>query len=337
MMPYCKSDSSLWGIVLAGGSGVRLNGYVRRRFGRSTPKQYLAFTGKRSMLEHTLDRAEMLIRQDRIVTVIDSSHKYEAKRCLENHPLQTTLRQPCNLDTAPGLLLPLTAILERDPNATVAILPSDHFVLQEKRFMSYVSAASKAVEKSPKQIVMLGILPTTPDKEYGYIQPGSEIGSHDGASLRRIERFHEKPELELAGEYCRQGYLWNTFVMVARAARLFDLIVKHLPELGFRFNRIRKHWSGTYRDFILAEEYRAMEPVNVSRRVFEQCPQDIAVMPIWGVNWSDWGTSRRIEETLKEINQGGNHGIGVAANSVFGSLPAWTPDFPYVEAGIGAC
>src|SRR5512132_4370926 len=63
-----------WGIVLAGGNGTRLRDLVYRKRADYLPKQYLNFIDKRSMLEHTLDRAKKLIPAPNILTVIAREH-----------------------------------------------------------------------------------------------------------------------------------------------------------------------------------------------------------------------------------------------------------------------
>jgi mannose-1-phosphate guanylyltransferase len=293
--------SPLWGVVLAGGSGTRLRPYIADRFGIDTPKQYVAFTGKRSMLEHTIDRLESIIPPNRVLTVVDASHRRDSIEQISRRGSGGVLRQPRNLDTAPGVLLALTAVLQRDPRARVVLFPSDHFILEEKRFMSFVSAAGVFVERHPEKTVLLGIEPEGPETEYGYIQPGAELDATDGAHLRAVERFHEKPNRERAEAYCENGYLWNTFVIVARADALYARIAGRLPELGASFDRIRRHWRGIYREFVLAREYASLEPSNLSRDVFSKMPEGIAVVPVWGVHWSDWGSGPRVERTLKEL------------------------------------
>ncbi len=65
--------------------------------------------GTRSMLEHTFSRAEQLIPQERIVTVMARDHlKYlEVQRQISERPPRTIVLQPMNIETGPGLLLPL--------------------------------------------------------------------------------------------------------------------------------------------------------------------------------------------------------------------------------------
>src|SRR3989304_5106771 len=97
---------NLWGIVLAGGDGRRLEGFVGRILEKGGPKQYCAFIGQRSMLQHTLDRARHLVPRERLLTVITAAHRAWALRQLDGQPGETILIQPANRDTAPGALLP---------------------------------------------------------------------------------------------------------------------------------------------------------------------------------------------------------------------------------------
>jgi mannose-1-phosphate guanylyltransferase len=65
----CKRDD-LWSIILAGGEGERLRPLMQRWLGQHKPKQYCTFVGTRSMLQHTLDRADQISDPEQKVTVI---------------------------------------------------------------------------------------------------------------------------------------------------------------------------------------------------------------------------------------------------------------------------
>src|SRR5207247_4854391 len=116
-----------WSIVLAGGEGERLKPFVRSWLGEAVPKQYCTFTGTRTLLEHTLDRAARIASAERTVTVVARGHERWTRELLgRGHP-GLVVRQPANRDTAAGIFLPLTYVRAADPEAVVAILPSDHF------------------------------------------------------------------------------------------------------------------------------------------------------------------------------------------------------------------
>jgi mannose-1-phosphate guanylyltransferase len=123
------------GLVLAGGEGKRLQPFIRSLGKGTLPKQYVNFIGSRSMLEHTLERAEKIIPPERVLTVITESHvRYpEVRQQCSSRPKNTVIVQPENKETGPGLLLPLMHLYKRYPDSLVLVLPSDHFITEEDR------------------------------------------------------------------------------------------------------------------------------------------------------------------------------------------------------------
>ena len=208
------SSDPLCGIVLAGGEGKRLRPFVHLLRKDLLPKQYVNFIGSRSMLEHTLNRAERLIPSERLSTVINEAHLGfpDVQRQIWKRPAQTLVVQPQNRETGPGLLLPLIYLTKHYPNAVVAILPSDHFVFEEEKLMRYVHHAHQCVKDNPSQLVLLGIEPDREDSEYGYILPEKTLKGSPG--LVSVSAFIEKPDPGKARDLILNGALWNTMIMV---------------------------------------------------------------------------------------------------------------------------
>src|SRR4029453_16051716 len=83
--------------------------------------------------------------------------------------------QPRNRDTGPGLLLPLLELARRDPNATVAVFPSDHYLGNVSAFRARVRRGAGLVALHPAKICLLGTDPEWADPGYGYILPGEPV------------------------------------------------------------------------------------------------------------------------------------------------------------------
>jgi mannose-1-phosphate guanylyltransferase len=290
----------LCGIVLAAGEGTRLRRYIEQFHGKALPKQYVNFVGRRSMLEHTFDRAEKLIPAERLFTVISRDHLGypEVRRQLAGRRSGTVVLQPANRDTGPGLLLPLIRLCRLYPRSTVAVFPSDHYVLEEDLFMHYVQEACRTVRNQPERIVLLGVEPAAPEPEYGYILPGSETELLSWPGVRRVARFVEKPAEIVAQELMRAGGLWNTFVMAFKADTLLELAGRHAPALVRAFSPIWEADGEAQEREMLEEIYRGMAPLNFSRDFLEivalREPSRLFVLPVRGVTWSDWGSERRV-------------------------------------------
>jgi mannose-1-phosphate guanylyltransferase len=297
----------LCGIVLAGGEGKRLQPLIHRLRGDTLPKQFVNVIGTRSMLEHTFSRAKMLIPADRIITVVSSGHlRYpEVRRQISSFPRGTVVLQPDNKDTGPGLLLPLMHLCKRYPKSTVVVFPSDHFVLEEERFMSQVHMAYRAVERDPSRVVLLGIEPNTPEPEYGYILPSERPKALACLGVFTISRFIEKPAPGTAQELILRGGLWNTMVMVFRASTLLHLLRTHFPAIYSYFQQIKEAIGSPFERAVLQETYGSMPPVNFSRDMLQlfaqRHPLRFLVLPVKGVSWSDWGSEYRVTKTLKKV------------------------------------
>jgi mannose-1-phosphate guanylyltransferase len=325
IMTSAKCQQPRCGIIMAGGEGKRLRPFVRRMIGYELPKQYVRFTGNRSLLQEAFDRAERLIPPEQVFTVISRDHlSYaEVQIQIEQRTPKTLIVQPMNRETGPGLLLPLMHLYKQYGNATVAVFPSDHFIFRDDLFNLYLRQAFEAVEKCADKIVLLGVEPTEPESQYGYIVPESCTPGQGPRSVNAIKAFIEKPEPAIAAQIISSGALWNTMVMVFRADTLMHLVKVSAPRLHRLFQTIF-HAIGTPAEGPTIEGiYKQMEPVNFSKDLIENftvCSSQLAVISMKGVLWSDWGSEHRIISALQGFNVRGR-----TADRTVGSMDAPLP------------
>lgn len=273
-----------WALVLAGGDGTRLQALTRLIAGSPIPKQYCRIDGDRSLLEATIDRVGPLAARDRTLVIVNENHLHLALPQLAGVPRANVLVQPRNLDTGPGMLLSLATLAARDPDATVAVFPSDHHVRNEAAFQRHVVHMRRLVdERYPDRIALLGVRPDRPDTELGYIAPGTRLGG--AAASFAVAAFHEKPARGLAANLIRRGGLWNAFVMVGRVRRFLELLDEVRPS-----------------DVVASEAstrcYDRLAPWNFSRDFLALIPQHLLVTRADDLGWSDWGTPEAVERTF---------------------------------------
>ncbi len=259
------------------------------------------------MLECTFHRAERLIPRERLFAVVSQSHLryHEAWEQLSDRPKGTVVLQPENKDTAPGLLLPLMHLYKRYPDSVVTIFPSDHFIMEEDLFMDYVDLACSEVEKDSSRLVLLGMEPDGPEPEYGYILPGEGFDHQGLLTASKILGFFEKPKLEVARELIQRGGLWNILVMVFKTRTFLEWVSRVAPLLYRSFFEISEAIGTDRQEEVVRQVYQQLEPVNLSKDLLEIFAVDpssnLYVLPVRNVFWSDWGSERRILNTLQRV------------------------------------
>jgi mannose-1-phosphate guanylyltransferase len=294
-------DNALWAVVLAGGEGVRLRSVMSRLYGDTRPKQYAALLDSRTLLNHTLDRVSLLVPPERTVVVTMQNHDRYIAGDFEGPAGPHVLWQPENRGTAAGVLLPVHWIHARDPRAIVAVFPSDHFIREEVRFMRHVAEVVTFVRRHREWITMLGVQPTEPETEYGWIEPGERVGWTARGPLYRIRRLEEKPSWETAGMLLAAGALWNTFVLVAPAATLIRAGQECLPDLHDRLVSLATFAGTELQAWAIRQAYASVPRANFSRSVLETCPSPLAVAKVPGLTWCDLGTPARVARTLTNL------------------------------------
>lgn len=318
-VPEYARTGARWAIVLAGGSGSRMQSFVKRWLGQIRPKQYCAFTGARTMLEHTLDRACSIAGSWRVVSIIAPEHKpFLTEPRLVRVP-GCVIEQPEPRDTGPGVFLPLARVMAQDPDAIVALMPSDHFIFPRKRFHALLEEAFLLAERLPEDLILLAARPDSAETDYGWILPGEPVPN---SRAHRVKVFREKPGAEDAAELRRQGGVWNTMIIVARASAIWSVGRRHQPAMVAAFDSLMGHIGLPEQAQAVAESYRKMETLNFSRDILERAAERAVVLPMDGIRWCDWGRPQRVVETLGQVGKPPAFPAGLTASEPEGSEDA---------------
>lgn len=290
MESYMRKQN--WAVVLAAGSGTRLQGMTIREDGDMVPKQYCSLYGGPSLLGLALARAYMVVPRDRVLCVVAAEHEQWWRRELQDLPAENVIVQPMNRGTAVGTLLPLLVARFRDPSARLVFLPADHYFDDEHIIASGIRSAFQAFETYSQRVLLLGLEPDEPDVGLGYILLAAD--NHD--QVQPVLKFIEKPTAYSAKALIGNGALWNSFVFAAEADALLTLFRKRIPHTLAAFESLPSNpISNADR---LAAIYRDLAVVDLSRGLFEGSEDHLAVLRIPSCGWTDLGTPERVVRCL---------------------------------------
>ncbi len=281
---------SLHAVILAGGSGTRFWPLSRVK----KPKQFLPLVTGRSLIAETFLRVEPLCSAARTWVVCGKDHAQAVRQALPALPERHLLVEPAARNTAPAIGLACVHALREDPEAVLAVLPSDHHVARPDAFREALSAAARACEGG--DLLTLGIHPTRPETGYGYLKRGEE----KAPGVFAVDAFVEKPDAKTAQRYLQDAaYSWNAGIFVFRADAMLGALRRHLPEVheglvsGGDFASLQS----------ISIDYGVMEPESQTTRRISLVAGDFG--------WSDVGSFAALPE-VRALDARGNAVAGDA-------------------------
>ncbi|HMA54268.1 MAG TPA: sugar phosphate nucleotidyltransferase [Acidobacteriota bacterium] len=215
-------------VILAGGRGTRFWPLGRA----ARPKQFLRIAGPEPMLLETVRRIRPLVPPRRMTLVADAVQTRQARKLLPRLPARSFLVEPEARNTAPALMLATARVWLENPEAVVAVLPADHLIRDQARFLVRMRAAVEAAARE-KALVIFGIPPAFPATGYGYIHHDRGAGRKiAGTVFYPVRGFTEKPARALAREYVASGdRAWNSGMFIWRAGVFAEKLARFAPEL----------------------------------------------------------------------------------------------------------
>jgi mannose-1-phosphate guanylyltransferase len=319
----------LHAVIMAGGSGTRF--WPESRADR--PKQLLALTGARTMVQETVDRLGTVIPPERTLVITAARLAEAMRQQLPNLPEEAIIGEPCKRDTAPCIGLAAFLASRKDTDATLAVMPSDHVISPAETFQQAILQAARLVEREPDRIVTFGIRPTYPAESFGYIERGAALGE---PGVFAVARFREKPPLAVAKEYLAAGnFYWNSGIFVWKARTILDALERHEPEMYRRLEAIASADGTAEFGKTFAHEFAAIRGVSIDYAVMEKAT-NVAVIEA-PFEWDDvgsWQAIARLRGTDAEGNTITGKHLGLNTS---GAIVRTSDDHLIVTLGLTDC
>ncbi len=305
-----REHGKIWPLVLAAGDGARLQSLTTTAQGIAIPKQFWSLRGGPSLLQEALQRAAAIAPRDQVCVIVAEQHRRWWKKPLWSLPASNVIVQPDNRGTANGILWPLLHIIDRDPEARVVLLPSDHYVREEGVLAEALLQGISRLESRHSDVLLLGLEPEEADPELGYIVPGMSSGDR----TFEVARFIEKPDEVLARQLVELGAMWNAFIAIARARELLRMFERNHADIVVKMRHAAQRGGRTQSDTLaVADLYQQLPKLDFSRDIVEGQEKKIRVLAVPSCGWCDLGTPGRVAATLRRIPSGASQPAAAAS------------------------
>ncbi len=287
----------MYAVIMAGGSGTRFWPLSREKM----PKQLLKIGGEDTLIRETVSRVLPLVRIEDIFIVTNESLadtiNYQLSTKFEQPWEGNFILEPEGKNTAPAIGLAALHLERIDPESIMVVLAADHSIRRADEFLKLLRNAAEAARQD--YLVTFGIKPDRPETGYGYIKAGEKITvestEQSVGDVHRVEAFVEKPDLETAKKYLKDGhYYWNSGMFIWKTKALLNEIEKHQPSLYRGLQDIRNVIGTPKEADVIREVFKKLEPISIDYAVMEKTER-AAVIPA-DIGWSDVGSWTALDD-----------------------------------------
>lgn len=287
-------NNNYYAVIMAGGVGSRFWPLSKT----DLPKQFHDILGAGdTLIQKTFKRIAKLVPAENILILTNARYKDLVNEQLPMIKDDNIVLEPAMRNTAPCILMAALKIQKENPDATMIVAPSDHWIEDEVAFSQDLDLAFKAslapvAEGEEKLLVTLGIQPTFPHTGYGYIQ-----FDESEAKLKNVLAFREKPNYETAKGFLAQGnFAWNAGIFIWSIAAIVEAFQKHLPEMyDLLYAGYDNYNTSSEQEFVDAN-YPKVEDISIDYGIMEK-GKNVGVIPA-SFDWSDLGAWAALYEKL---------------------------------------
>lgn len=281
-------------VIMAGGIGSRL-------YPISTPerpKQFIDLlkTGK-TLIQMTVDRFLPICPMENFWVVTSEKYIRYIREQLPGIKMSHVLAEPQARNTAPCIAYACSKIAAHYPDANIVVTPSDAYVEDIEAFDNAITCALDFASENDR-IVTLGIVPTRPATEYGYIECGKTVK----IPVKKVLSFKEKPLLDVAQSYLVKGnYLWNAGIFVWSLKTIDSQLRHYAPSIMEVMDKISPSLYTDEESAALRVYFPQCEKISIDYAVMEKS-KDIFTIPCEFL-WNDLGSFEALEEVQAMINK----------------------------------
>ena len=284
-------------VILAGGIGSRFWPLSRE----DLPKQFLDILGVgQSLLQLTFNRFKKRFDKDNIWIITNEQYVPLVREQITEIPEKNILAEPSRNNTAPCIAYATLKIRDLRPGANLAVVPSDHLIIEEEIFLNTIDQAFHFAAEN-QAILTLGIVSNSPHTGYGYIEK-SELAEKSNDSVFKVGRFTEKPDSKTALKYYKSGYLWNAGIFIFQTETILKAFKKHASDIYNILHKGAGYFNTPEEAPFLKKHYPMTPNISFDYAIMEHAENIYTIPAKFG--WSDLGSWSSLLEFLPKDGNG---------------------------------
>ena len=265
-------------LIMAGGQGTRFWPWSNAE----KPKQFLSVIGEEPLITQTYGRLLKFIAKKNIFVIADGKYLPAVRACLPGFSRRNFIAEPAPRNTAPALIQANIFLSRIDPDASLLVVPADHFIAAERVFARQLTAALHYAQN--RCVITAGIKPSEPHTGYGYIQFSAEKVKPSG--FFPIKQFKEKPDHKTALKYLKSGnFFWNSGMFIYKLAFFREFVKKYAAYYSAQYDKLEKAYANST---LFEKIYKAVKPESIDYALMEKLKE--AVMFKAAFSWNDVGS-----------------------------------------------
>lgn len=290
-------------LILAGGTGSRLWPLSQNE----KPKQFLDIFGTgRTLLQQTYDRFRSFMKPENIFISTCEQYVQLVEEQLPQVPRSQIIAEPLRRGTLASVAVgSLIIAARRNVQANIVCSPADQWITNEQAFSRDITLGLNEVNRQGILLTM-GLVPTMPNTDYGYIQMGDCIQE----DLFKVKSFTEKPSEEYAEMFVQTGeFLWNVGLFLFNVQTILRTLIKKVPEYQVELPRMMAELSHMQEQSV-PELFSMLPNLNIDMGVLEGNNNVCVQKAHFG--WADLGSwdamhvSTGTEESVCQVDESNN-------------------------------
>jgi mannose-1-phosphate guanylyltransferase len=303
-------------VIMAGGSGTRFWPLSTPQ----NPKQCLPLVSDKPLIVETIENLQDIFPKENIYIATSQHLKEKLSKLVDTK----YIIEPCAKNTTGCIGLTCIHLLKKDPEAIIFIETADHFYKNREKYHQHVKEAISIAKED--KIVTIGIKPHFPATGFGYIAPAENYRT-EGIQSFEVKEFKEKPNLETARDFVKQGHLWNSGMYIFKAQVMLDEIEKYQPKIYKHLMNIYNVLGTDREEEVTKEEFSKLDSVSIDYAISEKTTELIVVKA--DMHWDDIGSWLALErikqkDSQNNIVQGKHYNIGSTDNIIYSDKPVAT-------------